>query len=262
MTETSQARWKRIHERFDILSQFTEATIDGVCRSLIISGPAGLGKSFEVEKQLESLDSSQYTITKGYTRPTGLLKLFHRHRHEGHLVVFDDSDCIFSDEISLNLLKCVCDTTEDRVVSWLSERVLIDEDDPAGATPIPSQFSFDGAIIFLTNYDFDLEIAKEKKFSPHMQALVSRSHYIDLAMHGKLDYVTRIEQVIEQGLLKSMPKPAQKDVLQFIHDNVDSLRELSLRMALKLGDLRTMRNVSDWKAMARVTCCRNEALLA
>ena len=38
-------------------------------------------------------------------------------------------------------------------------------------------------------------------------------------------------------------------------DNQDRLRELSLRMALKVGTIR--RRGGNWMRMARVTCCKN-----
>lgn len=254
--ETAKARWNRIKERFDVLMDFTQATIEGISRALIISGPAGLGKSYGVEKALREWDpdGDKYTISKGYVRPTGLLKLLYTHRHEGHMIVFDDADFIFADETSLNLLKAACDTCEDRTISYLSERGI-----EVDGEFIPPRFDFNGAIIFLTNYDFDDMIAKDSKWSPHFAALVSRSHYIDLAMKGKEDYLTRIEMVMEEGLLSKLNKAEQKDVMTFIYEHQDDLRELSLRIALKLASCRQMKNVSDWKAMARVTCCRNSA---
>ena len=46
-----------------------------------------------------------------------------------------------------------------------------------------------------------------------------------------------------------------QDERVFIDYNNDKLRELSLRMAIKLGAIR--RGKSDWEKIARVTCCKN-----
>ena len=243
----------RIAERFEILDVLTEATTVGNSRALIVSGPAGLGKSYTIEKRLADWDPSEHnhTIVKGYVRATGLVKLLYQYRNEGQVIVFDDADSIFFDDISLNLLKAVCDTTERRRVSWLSEGKLFDDDT---ATLLPRSFDFNGAIIFISNYDFDAMIERGHKLAPHLEALVSRSHYIDLQMKTRRDYLVRIRQVIRQGLLGDLSMAERSDVILFIEQNAEKLRELSLRMAIKLGALR--KQSKDWQKMAKITCCR------
>jgi hypothetical protein len=87
--------------------------------------------------------------------------------------------------------------------------------------------------------------------------MISRAHYIDLAMKTRRDYLVRIRQVIKLGLLSNMglSKAEQKDVIDFIETNHNILRELSLRIAIKIGNLRKMPR-GDWKAMAKITCCK------
>lgn len=254
--ETDAEIEARLAERFDILSELTDAAIKGHSRALVVSGPAGLGKSFTVEQALEAWDpdACNHTIVKGYVRPTGLYRLLYQHRMANQVIVFDDADAIFFDDVSLNLLKAVCDTTERRVVSYMSEKLLVDEEE---AVTIPKTFEFKGTIIFITNLDFDAMIEKGHKAAPHMQALVSRSHYIDLAMKTRRDYMVRIKQVVKQGLLSNqgLNKEQQDDVLAFLDKNADRLRELSLRMAIKVGAIRKL-NKPNWMAMAKATCCK------
>lgn len=244
---------QRIADRFEILDVLTEACVVGNSRALIVSGPAGLGKSYTVEKRLAEWDPNelQHTIVKGYVRATGLVKLLYQYRHPNNVLVFDDADSIFFDDVSLNLLKAVCDTTERRRVSWLSEGKLVDDE---SAELIPRSFDFEGTIIFISNYDFDAMIDKGHKLAPHLQALVSRAHYIDLAMKTRRDYLVRIRQVIKQGLLSHLTGQQRHEVIAFIEGNHDKLRELSLRMAIKLGALR--KQGGDWEKLARITCCR------
>jgi hypothetical protein len=244
----------RILERFEILDTLTEACTCGNARALIVSGPAGLGKSFTVEKRLAEWDPNEvnHTIVKGYVRATGLVKLLYAYREEGQVIIFDDADAIFFDDVSLGLLKAVCDTTERRRVSWMSEGKLQDEDT---GEFIPRTFEFNGTIIFITNYDFDAMIFRGHKLAPHLEAMVSRSHYIDLAMKTRRDYLVRIRQVIKQGLLSDLTPQARGEVMAFIEAHAERLRELSLRMAIKIGNLR--KTNSNWKKIAAVTCCRN-----
>jgi hypothetical protein len=251
--ETDDQIEQRIAERFDILDILTESCISGLSRALIVSGPAGLGKSYTVEHRLRDWDPNelQHTIVKGYVRATGLVKLLYQYRHPGQVIVFDDADTIFFDDTSLNLLKAVCDTTERRRVSWLSEGKLVDDE---SAELIPRSFDFEGTIIFISNYDFDAMIDRGHKLAPHLQALVSRSHYIDLAMKTRRDYLVRIRQVISMGLLSHLTIDEQADVITFIECNHESLREMSLRIAIKIGALR--KQSKDWEKIARITCCR------
>ena len=243
----------RIAERFEILDVMAEACTLGNSRALIVSGPAGLGKSFTIEKRLAEWDPNEinHTIVKGYVRATGLVKLLYQYREAGQVIVFDDADSIFFDDVSLNLLKAVCDTTERRRVSWLSEGKLIDDE---SAELIPRSFDFNGTIIFISNYDFDAMIDKGHKLAPHLAALVSRAHYVDLAMKSRRDYLVRIRQVIREGMLGDLGVRERAEVITFIERNHESLRELSLRMAIKLGALR--KQGGNWEKVARVTCCR------
>ena len=250
-SETDEAISARISDRFDILSVLTESCISGDSRALVISGPAGLGKSHTVEHALAQWDPSgnNYTIVKGYVRPTGLVKMLWSYRSAGQVIVFDDADAIFFDDVSLNLLKAVCDTTEKRTVSWLSEAALIDDDT---SVRIPRSFQFDGSIIFLSNYDFDAMIAKGHKLAPHLQALMSRSHYLDLSMKSRRDYLVRIQQVIDQGLLSHLDAFSRLQVRIFVDKNADNMRELSLRSCIKLGNL-IKSSPDNWQKIASVT---------
>lgn len=252
--ETDEQIDARIAERFQILDLLTESCMVGNSRSLIVSGPAGLGKSFTVERTLAQWDPNgvNHVIVKGYVRATGLIKLLYQYREEGQVVVFDDADTIFFDDTSLNLLKAVCDTTERRRVSWLSEGKLMD--DETGEI-IPRSFDFDGTVIFISNYDFDHMIEKGHRLAPHLNALISRSHYIDLALKTRRDYLVRIRQVIREGMLEDLTVSQRDDVMSYIERNHSRLRELSLRMAIKIGNLR--KTTDNWERLANCTCCRN-----
>ena len=246
--ETDEEIHNRINERFEIIGELVQSCIEGNIRSLIISGPPGLSKSFTVEKLLQEWnpDEDQYSINKGLVKPTGLYRLLYEHRDEGQVLVLDDADSVFDDINSINILKAACDTTKTRVVSYLVEMKMQDED----GEPLPRRFEFNGTVIFLTNESFE--------GSEHLQALVSRSHYIDCAMRTTRDYIIRIKQVVNQGMLvkRGLTKTQSDEVVEFICDNQNRLTETSLRIALKIGDL-VKAHPQRWRSMALVTCCRN-----
>lgn len=247
----------KLQDRFEALEIMSEATGRGINRALIVSGPAGLGKSFTVEAKMNDLERQGKHITyiKGYVRPLALYKLLYESRHPNSVLVFDDSDSIFHDDVSMNLLKGACDSTDRRVLHWLS-RSLERESDEDGEN-IPEKFEFEGSIIFITNYDFDSLIASGYKLAPHFEALVSRSHYLDLAMKTKMDYLVRIKQVVRGGMLRDRGFSASDEtlIMEFIENNVERLRELSLRMVVKLSGLYKM-DRNNWQKLAKQTCFR------
>jgi hypothetical protein len=257
MQETDEQIEQRIDERFDVLEMLSEACTSGAARSVIASGPPGLGKTYTVENVLGRWDpeGDRHTIVKGYVRATGLVKLLYDYRDPDSVLVFDDSDSVFQDDLSLNLLKTACDTTETRRISWLSEGIL--ESDRFPGEQVERYFNFEGAVIFITNLDFDDLIIRGHKLAPHLSALISRSHYVDLTLKTRRDYLVRIRKVIFEGLLNNigLEYEEQVEVLDYIEENCDRLRELSLRMAIKLGNLRKYR-AENWQKLANITCCR------
>lgn len=252
-TETDAEIAERLNDRFDAMHTMAVATFKGINKSLIISGPAGVGKSHTVTQIMDDMEDEKVcTFVKGYVRPTGLYKLLYENRFKNNVVVFDDSDSVFLDDVCLNLLKAACDMTRSRRLSWLTETKMEDED----GERLPRNFEFEGSIIFITNYDFDNLIDKGNKLAPHFQALISRSHYLDVGIHTKRDYVVRLKQVVGQGMLRDegFSQSQEDELMSFINDNQDRLRELSLRMVIKLAGL--MRMGGDWMKMARATCMK------
>jgi hypothetical protein len=254
--ETDAEIWTKLDDRFGVLKILARAACEGKTRALIVSGPAGLSKSWTVEKALEAFDPTEtrWKIIKGYTRATGIYKALWQSRHKGQILCFDDSDALFQDELSLNFLKAALDTTERRRISYLAETTLYDE---VEATVIPSTFDFDGTCVFITNYCFQSMISKGHKLSPHLQALISRSHYVDLSMRTRRDYYIRIKQVVKEGMLKDqgMTQKDEDEIMDFIDDHMIELNELSLRTAIKLANLKKMG--PDWKRIGKVTLCKN-----
>jgi hypothetical protein len=135
------------------------------------------------------------------------------------------------------------------VISWNTDsRVLRSEG-------VPPSFEFKAGAIFITNIKF--EHVRSKKLRDHLDALESRCHYIDLEMDTTREKILRIEQIVRDGMLDAyeFEEGVKDDIVNFIKDNKDRVRELSLRMVLKIADLKKSFPL-NYQAMARTTCFR------
>ena len=255
--ETPEEAMDRIKGRFAILDQMTDAVANGVVRGLIVSGPPGVGKSFGVETILEEYDAMakiggavKTEIVKGSMTPIGLYQTLFNNANAGDILVFDDCDSVLFDEVCLNMLKAVLDSGKKRTISWKAESSALRREG------IPDRFDFKGGVIFITNVNF--ENVRSKKIKDHLSALMSRCHYIDLEMDSVDDKFLRIDQIIRDGMLKEygFSKEFEKEIVDFMHENAGRLREISLRMVLKIADLAKM-NFDNWKGLSRSTCMRS-----
>lgn len=251
--ETEDEVTARIVERFKITEEIVLSTVMGVNPALVISGPPGLGKSHVVEDTIDNLNLTNVQYIKGRVAPTGLYKALYEARFDGGVVVIDDSDGIFNDELSLNLLKAATDSNKVRLISWRAEHRMVDEDGES----LPNDFEFLGSVIFITNIDFYKEANSNSRLAPHLSAIVSRCLYIDLGMKSKRDYMCRIRQVLFQyGMFENELTHEQKLAMySFMEDNMHSLRELSLRVCKKIAILMNTYD-NTWEAKAKLLLCR------
>lgn len=256
--ETDQEILDRLAERFMILDEMTKAVKSGDVRAMIVSGPPGVGKSFGVETVLQKADlfntlsskKPKFEIVKGAMSSLGLYAKLYEYADAGNVIVFDDCDSILMDELSLNILKGALDSSERRFISWNTDSRLLRNEG------IPDRFEFKGAAIFITNIKF--EMVRSKKLREHLNALESRCHYIDLQMDTTREKLLRINQVVNDGEMLARYEfgpEAKQEILDYVDENKDRLRELSLRMVLKLADLRKS-FPNSWKAMSSTTCMR------
>lgn len=215
------------------------------------------GKSFGIGKVLAKDDlfdtlaerAPKYEIIKGSMSSIGLYCKLWEHRKDNHVMVLDDADELFNSEESLNLLKGALDSGEKRVISWNKDsRVLRDE-------AIDNSFEFRGAVIVITNLNFSM--VKSKKLQPHLKALESRCHMIDLGMDTMREKFLWIREHVSAGMLDryDFTDEGNMEIVSFMQDNSLKLREISLRMVTKIADLKRAFPKS-WQRMASTTCVR------
>jgi hypothetical protein len=256
-SETDEEIVERLRARFEVLKQMTLAVRNGGVRAMIVSGPPGVGKSFGVEEVLAKdglFDSlaqrkPRYEIVKGAMSALGLYAKLYEFSDKNSVLVFDDCDSILMEDLSLNILKGALDSSKKRYIAWNTDSRLLRSEG------IPDRFEFKGAAIFITNIKF--EHIKSKRLKDHLDALESRCHYIDLQMDTEREKMLRIRQIVGDGMLDQFEfeEGVVDTIVAFIDSNKTRLRELSLRMVLKIADLRAA-FPDNWEAMATTTCMK------
>lgn len=252
----------RIEDSFLMLDKMTDACSRGIVRGLIVSGPPGVGKSFGVERKLEEANlfnkigarEQNYEIVSGAVSGICLYQKLYHSRKPENVLVFDDCDGILFEEESLLLLKAALNSGERRRICWNKEsRVLLSEG-------IPDTFDFDASIIFLSNVDFEKSIARKSRISSHLEAMLSRCHYLDLEIGSTRDKLLRIKQVIRDGMLKTydLEDGQEPMIVDFVFSNYEHMKEISLRAVKKIADLIKADPVG-WENMAEMTILSREA---
>ena len=258
VSESETEAMDRIANRFAVLDEMSKACISGDIRAMIVTGPAGIGKSHGVNLQMEKASmfdklagkKVRFEVVKGAMSGIGLFAKLYKFSDTKNVLVFDDCD-IWEDQDAINVLKGALDSGKTRRISWNKDSRILREEG------IPNSFNFNGSIIFITNKSFDNK--KASKMQPHLDALQSRCHFLDLTVDSERDKMLRIKQVhrdADGGLFADYDFTQEQtdEIMNFIWNNHNKLREVSLRMCLKVADL--VKISANWRELAKATCMK------
>lgn len=252
-SKTDEEIAEEISETFEILKDMTSAIASGVVKGLVVSGPAGIGKSHTVETTLkEELEvvaklkgiTSMYECIHGAMSASVLYEKLWNFKDTCQVLVFDDCDGVLYDEDALNILKAALDSKPIRQINWNTNSYILDRKD------IPNSFEYKGSIVFITNIDFTQ--VRSPRIANHLEAIVSRCHYMALGIKTTREKMIHIRNVVDKtDMLKShgFGQSETDEVMEYVITNADKLREVSLRSCIKVADLRkAMPN--RWKRFA------------
>jgi len=195
---------------FQDLEDLVKMVGSGVQKSLLITGMAGIGKTYTVLKEMEKLlgpEGGKWVLKKGKASPLGLYSSLFLNRNK--LIVFDDIDSVFANKDTVNMLKAALDSYDIRTISWISpvtvdvsrlspdkiQKLYDDIDEKLETDPLnakikyPNTFEFTGRVIFISNIH-------ESKMD---KAIKSRSFVIDITLKAK-DVFNRMKSIINEIL--------------------------------------------------------------
>jgi hypothetical protein len=239
---------KYLEETMEDIYQISRRVGAGAFNSLFISGRAGTGKTYNVERALKDeglVEDDDYVLVSGAASVIMMYKKFYQYRNG--TLVFDDCDAVFRDENGRNLMKAALDTKAVRKISYLKKTSAVFdpkdfENDPEGefnaleAGLVPNSFEFAGRVIFISNLPKD-------KADPD-GAIRSRSILIDVNPDDAT-LMERMKSLLPHLEPRDMPMKDKEEIYEFMK----SAKDVSMRTFVKAAGFK-MAGLGNWKRMA------------
>jgi hypothetical protein len=143
---------------YDRLEAYLGAFAQGHFNLLILVGSGGLAKSRSVRAAL----NGKACWIEGNATPFGMYIKLYRHRDQ--FIVIDDVDALYADRSGVRLLKCLCQTEEEKAVAWHSDARSLERQG------IPREFTTKSRVAIICN-DW-------KTLNKNVAALQDRGHVL------------------------------------------------------------------------------------
>lgn len=234
----------------DLIEDFYDIGLDS--EDMIYESANGIlhHNTYTVEKVLGESgleDGEGYFKNTGTVSPIGLFMLLYKYRDE--IILFDDSDNVWSDQEGRNILKAATDTKKSRKLVWNKKSSLLVDPEEIGEgdeDSIPKYFFFTGKIIFISN----LQISKlDPDGAMRTRSLILN---VDPTDNELLEYMEDniMEYELEDGLVlnKAQRLLVMDEIKTSKNKNALSLRRLvralNIRAACEDGE--------DWKRLVKL----------
>ena len=200
---------------------FTQQVVKGDGDLLLLNAPAGIGKSYQINKVVKADCTGHYVPKAGYISPLELFHSLHETRNEGDILFLDDVSGITDDERALNILKGATWTEDEdrgRMVEWAttSDKIKCEQ-----------EFQYNGRIILCFN---------EMPDNEHINALKSRGKYYEMnfTYEQRIDIIHEIAKVpYEDSTLEE-----RQEVAEWIGHYTDAtFEDLNLRILFHCLDI-------------------------
>lgn len=213
---------------YDKLETYLRAFAAGHMNLVILVGEAGLAKSRTVRSEL----GDEVCWIEGNATPFGIYEKLYRCRNQ--FVVIDDVDSIYADRAGIRLLKCLCQTEEEKRVAWHSDARRLERHG------IPREFTTKSRVIIICN-DW-------KTLNRNVAALEDRGHVLvfqpnSLEVHRKAGTWFK-----------------DAEIYCWFGENLHRMRAPSLRHYLRAVELKSAK--LDWTDVLAVEAANPRARIA
>jgi hypothetical protein len=250
---------------FDDVDAYVDMVVNKIQPSLIICGAPGIGKTYGITKRIkdsglksiepipipdddEDIEDQDIVLNaetdgdwvhiKGASTAFGLyMSLF---KYKNKLIVYDDCDSIFDDKNAVNLLKGALDSSDKRIISWVSKTTT------SKKAEVPQRFEFTGRIIFISNLN-----AKDLD-----SAIRNRSFVVDIQLKLS-DVLKRIQSILKyigNDLEVPLSDEAKKRAFSFLEEaskNENNKMEISIRTLINFAKI-AQSGVPQWRRLMEI----------
>lgn len=226
-----------VDKRFRILERTIDFVASGCCNGAVVGGSAGVGKSHTVFKRLE-MANKLAAMQKGGKKsiievrnkitPRQLFNMLYEYKEVGNVICLDDCDSVLYDETGINILKSATEMKEKRTVSYYTAGSFGN----AQYDDTPPSFTFEGAVVVISNIDFVKESQKNTKIAPHFKALLDRSQVINVGCYDETERFARIHTVVSKSNIFEDMDLTDEDagiVMDAVISHRHELRDISIR---------------------------------
>jgi hypothetical protein len=155
-----------------------------------------------------------YHYVKGFTSPKGLYRTMFENRRK--LIIYDDCDAAWKNDIGANLLKAALDSDDERWITWNVEG--------SDTGDLPKRFLFEGRIIFISN------VASED----FPQPLISRSLRADVELTVEETF-ERMRQILpSEKFAPGISMEVKQMAYDFLYENREFAGEITSRSLLNV----------------------------
>jgi hypothetical protein len=213
---------------YERLNEYLGAFAEGHFHLLILVGSGGLAKSRSVRAVL----GEKGCWIEGNATPFGMYAKLYRHKDE--FVVIDDVDALYADRSGVRLLKCLCQTEEEKAVAWHSDARSLERQ------RIPREFTTKSRVVILSN-DW-------QTLNTNVAALQDRGHVLHFEPAA-------LEVHKEAGRWFD-----DEEIYRWFGENLHRVREPSLRHYVRARELKAAG--MDWTAVLAAEDQNRRARLA
>ena len=239
---------KALDEHYDALVMFLEGVANDKWH-LIVNGPTGSGKTEFTSSVLKRMDNISVQNLSGTLSAVKLFSHLHDYRKKGQVTVIDDTDRILEDTECLEVLKAALDSQSKKSVDWSKYSVAL------GKANTPDSFIYEGRCIIITNKVIQTQsTTTPTKQQQQLLPLISRCNYFRAGLPSRDWEIEVLKMFMDDDRIRvfkegNVSKEVRKEIIDFVEDNADDLREVSFRTVAQLLELYTA-NKSHWKNMA------------
>lgn len=195
--------------QINILKKYVEMTIKRFNHGLIITGRAGLGKTYATINILKEL-KADFKYKSGYITALGLYKFLYANRANN--ILLDDLEGLTGNENTIALLKtALWEANGKRIISYETTSKQLED--------TPTAFEFTGTIIILAN---EIKSRKNESF----KALLSRAINFNLTFKHS-EVLSICFEILKQRDLTDEQVKVIKDVLE---NEIEASTTFNLRL--------------------------------